>query len=63
MKNKKTLINIAGGFMVGLIVGACAMIPVARHQYKAKGELAFYLDAIIGFIDQSPECKTALESL
>jgi len=58
---KYTKIIIAG--IVGLIIGVGIMVPVARYQYEKRQEVVFYLDAIIKFIDDSPECKEAIEKL
>ncbi|MCL2017367.1 MAG: hypothetical protein FWG80_01145 [Alphaproteobacteria bacterium] len=63
MKNKKVLLAATAALLTGIIIGACAMIPVAHYQYKKRGEVAFYLDAIVSFVDKSPECRLALEQL
>ena len=63
MKNKKLIIAAAAGLAVGIVIGAAAVAPVAFHQYKKKGEALFLLDALVGFIDKSPECREAVEKL
>ena len=57
MKVWKLLI---AGF-IGIIIGAGAMAPVAYYQHQQKSEAVFYLDALIQFIDNMPECKAAFE--
>ncbi|MDR1207294.1 MAG: hypothetical protein LBK26_02675 [Rickettsiales bacterium] len=59
MMNKK---NIIIG-IIGLAIGAGALGIVAYDQYSRKAEMAFYCDALIKFIDNSPECLAAIEKM
>jgi hypothetical protein len=62
MKRKNIIYGIIG-LVIGLAIGAGALGFVAHYQYEKRGELSFYLDAILKFIDNAPECLAAIEKM
>ncbi|MCL1786150.1 MAG: hypothetical protein FWG39_03320 [Alphaproteobacteria bacterium] len=63
MLNKKNIIAYVVGLVIGLLIGGGIMGGIAHYQYQKRGEVTFYLDALIDFIDKTPACLEAAEQL